>query len=198
MKHAEKKKIKISSILLFLLIIVAIVLIIIIAVRYSKRNENEKAVQEVVAQIENIQPTDTEQDIQYIEYEGYQVIGTIRISKIDIEYPILAQSTPDSLEKSITRVGDDIVNGEGNLTLSGHNYIDGSMFGRIDELEDGDEIVITDLYGNEVTYAVFDEYVTDPNDVSVLESVEEGKKEITLITCTNGNKNRLIIKAREV
>lgn len=198
MKHVEKKKIKISNILLFLLIIIAIVLIVIIAIRYSERNENEKAVKEVVAQIENIQSTDIEQDIQYIEYEGYQVIGTIRISKIDIEYPILAESTPESLEKSITRVGDGIVNGEGNLTLSGHNYIDGSMFGRIDELEDGDEIVITDLYGNEVTYAVFDEYVTDPNDVSVLESVEEGKKEITLITCTNGNKNRLIIKAREV
>lgn len=198
MKHAEKKKFKISNILLLLLVVVAIVLIIMIAQKYTKRNENEKAVQEVVAEIESIEPTSEENDIPYMEYEGYQVIGTVQISKIGIKYPILATSTEESLQKSITRVGDGLVNEEGNLTLAGHNFIDGSMFGKIDKLEKEDKISITDLHGNEVTYVVFDKYVTDPNDVSVLESIAEGRKEITLVTCINGNKNRLIIKAREV
>ena len=38
----------------------------------------------------------------------------------------------------------------------------------------------------------------DTEDVSCVESVENNTREITLITCTNGHKNRLVTKAREV
>jgi len=38
----------------------------------------------------------------------------------------------------------------------------------------------------------------DPDDVSCVESVENGTREITLITCTNGHKNRLVTKARQI
>ena len=190
-------KVKISSILLSVLVIVAIVLIVFICFEYSKRNQNEKAVKEVVSQIESITPNEEKTELPYIEYEGYQIIGTIKIPKIDIEYPILVESTKDSLEKSITRVGNGKVNEVGNLSMAGHNYLDGTMFRKIDELQNYDEIIIKDLLGNEVNYKVFDIFVTNPNDVGVLESVDKEAKEITLITCTNGNKNRLIVKARE-
>ena len=200
-KHIEtkNKKIRFSNILLLILIISAIVLIAIIGVKYSERRKNEEAVKEVVSQINNdVQKGNDDNQIPYIEYEGYQVIGTIQISKINIEYPILIETNEDSLEKSITRVGDGKVNEIGNLTLSGHNYLDGSMFGKIDQLEKNDEISILDLNGNRITYKIFDIFVTNPNDVSALEPVEEGTREVTLITCTNGNRNRLIIKAREI
>lgn len=198
MKHSENKKIKISNILLFILLIAAIVLIVFICVKFNERNKNEEAIKAVVAEIENLPVTDEEESTQYIDYEGYQVIGTIKIDKLGIEYPILIESTEDSLEKSISRVGNGRVNEIGNLTLAGHNYINGTMFGNIDKLEKGDAIKILDLHGNEVTYSIFDIFVTEPNDVSVLDAREEGKREVTLITCINGNKNRLIIKAREI
>ncbi len=198
MKHSENKKIKISSILLFILLIAAIVLIVFICLKFNERNKNEDAVKAVVAEIENIPVTDEEESTPYIEFKGYQVIGTIKIDELGIEYPILIESTEDSLEKSISRVGNGRVNEVGNLALAGHNYIDGTMFGNIDKLENNDTITILDLHGNEVTYSIFDIFVTEPNDVSVLDAREEGKREVTLITCTNGNKNRLIIKAREI
>lgn len=198
MKHSKSKKIKISSILLLVLIIAAIVLIVFICAKFNERSKNNEAVKAVIAEVESIPETDKEESIPYIEYEGYQVIGTIKIPKINIEYPILAESNETSLEKSITRVGNGEVNEIGNLTMAGHNYIDGSMFGKIDKLEKGDEIKILDLHKKEITYSIFDIYVTDSNDVSVLDAREKGKREITLISCTNGNKNRLIIKAREI
>ena len=200
-KHIEtkNKKIRFSNILLLILIISAIVLIAIIGVKYSERRKNEEAVKEVVSQINNdVQKGNDDNQIPYIEYEGYQVIGTIQISKINIEYPILIETNEDSLEKSITRVGNGKVNEIGNLTLSGHNYLDGSMFGKIDQLEKNDEISILDLNGNRITYKIFDIFVTNPNDVSALEPVEEGTREVTLITCTNCYRNRIIIKAREI
>ena len=193
----EEKKIKISNILLLILVIIAIILIVTIGRIISDRNENDENLKQVISQVnENIQ-SDASGEIPYIEYEGYQVIGTIQISKIDLEYPILIETTEDSLRKSITRFGDGKVNEVGNLCLAGHDYINNSMFGGINKLENGDEILITDLYGNKVTYTVFDKYTTDPNDTSVLESIDVTKREITLITCTNGNQDRLIIRATE-
>lgn len=198
MKQKENKKIKISSILLILLVIAAIALIICISIVITKRNKNEREVKEVIAEVsENLQE-DPEAQIPYIDYDGYQVIGTIKIEKINIEYPILTESTEESLKKSICRFGNGKVNEIGNLCLAGHNYLNGVFFGKANKLENGDEISITDLHGNEVIYKVFDKYITDPNDVSILNSVKEGRREITLVTCINGNKDRLIIKASEI
>ena len=193
----EKKKIKISNILLLILVIIAIILIVTIGKIISNRNQNDENLKQIISQVnENIQ-TNTNGEIPYIEHEGYQVIGTIQIPKIDLEYPILIETTEDSLKKSITRFGDGKVNEVGNLCLAGHDYINNSMFGGINKLENGDEILITDLYGNTVTYTVFDKYTTNPDDTSVLESIDSTKREVTLITCSNGNKDRLIIRATE-
>lgn len=78
-----------------------------------------------------------------------------------------------------------------------YNY-DGTMFGKNDELVVGDKIYLTDLQKNTVEYEINSIFVTDPNDVSILETNEEEIREVTLITCENGNKARLIIKAEEV
>lgn len=193
----EKRKIKISNIILLILVLIAIILIVTIGRIISNRNQNDENLKQVISQVnENIQ-TDADGEIPYIEYQGYQVIGLIQISKINLEYPILIETTQDSLTKSITRFGNGEVNGVGNLCLAGHDYINNSMFGGINKLENGDEILITDLYGNTVTYTVFDKYTTNPDDTSVLESIDSTKREVTLITCSNGNKDRLIIRATE-
>ena len=142
-------------------LIAAIVLIVFICLKFNERNKNEDAVKAVVAEIENIPVTDEEESTPYIEFKGYQVIGTIKIDELGIEYPILIESTEDSLEKSISRVGNGRVNEVGNLVLAGHNYIDGTMFGNIDKLENNDTITILDLHGNEVTYSIFDIFIRE-------------------------------------
>ena len=63
-------------------------------------------------------------------------------------------------------------------------------------MEIGDVIKLTDLTNRTIEYEVFKIYSIDPDDVSCVESVEAGTREVTLITCTNGHKNRLIVKAR--
>ena len=57
---------------------------------------------------------------------------------------------------------------------------------------------LTNLKNETVEYEIFKIYSIDPDDVSCVESVENNTREITLITCTNGHKNRLVTKAREV
>ena len=101
------------------------------------------------------------------------------------------------MQYSITKFSGGDVNSIGNFVVAGHNYLDGSMFGKVKQLEIGDEIKLTDLYNNTITYEIFDIYSVNPNDTSILEGVDENSREVTLITCTKGHVERLITRARE-
>ena len=128
-----------------------------------------------------------------IEVKGYKVEGIIKISKINIEYPILEKTTDEAMQYSVTHFWGDSVN-----AIAGHNNIDGTMFGNTDRLEEGDIIELTGLDGKKVQYKIFKQYTIDPEDVSCVKSVKAGTREVTLITCQNGHKNRLVTKAREI
>lgn len=189
---------KVINIFLVILIIAAVVILGMIIFRFSKNNENNKDAIQVVAQIEEEFEKANNTGIQVeTEYKGYKVVGIIEIPKINIKYPILNKTNDDAMQYAITKFSGGEINSIGNFVMAGHNYLDGSMFGKVKQLELGDEIKLTDLYNNTVTYEIFDIYSTDPNDTKIINSVKENTKEITLITCTNGHINRLITKARE-
>ena len=188
---------KIINIFLVILTLSAIVVLGIIIFKQYEGKENSNQAIQVVAQIEekfnNIENTNKKIEM---EYKGYKVVGIIEISSINIKYPILNKTNDNSMEYSITKFSGGEVNEIGNFVVAGHNYLNGTMFGKVDQLKIGDEIKLTDLYNNTLTYEIFDIYSTDPNDTSIIESSKEGTKEVTLITCTNGHINRLITKAR--
>lgn len=195
---------KVLDILLVIIGIVIILTIILITIKYAKNAQNEQEMTNIVEQIKNTETSNStdnkeaEGNVTELEIEGYKVLGIIRIPKINLEYPILSETNKISMKKSITKFWGPNLNTVGNLTLAGHNNKDGTMFGKVKKLEIGDIIEIEDLNKNTVKYKIFDMYVIDPNDVSCVESIDPNKKEVTLITCTNGNKNRLITKAREI
>lgn len=190
---------KFINIFIILLVLSAIIVLGVIIYRYSQYQANSDAAVEVVAQIEKEfeEVSETDQKVE-TEYKGYEVVGIIEIPKINIKYPILNKTNDDAMQYSITKFSGGEVNSVGNFVVAGHNYLDGSMFGKVKQLEIGDEIKLTDLYNNTVTYEIFDIYSVDPNDTSILESVDKNSREVTLITCTKGHVERLITKAREV
>lgn len=138
------------------------------------------------------------------EMNGYKIIGTVKIPKIELEYPILdietsnPEETKEPMKFSIVKYWGGQVNDYGNLSIAGHNNYDGTMFGKTKKLQIGDIVELTDLKNQTIQYEIYEIFVTDPNDVTILQTKDESIREVTLITCTNGNKQRLILKAREV
>ncbi len=188
---------KICNIVITLLIISAIVIVSIIVTEYMRREKNEGKLSEVVAQVENINTKNNEEK-QIIKLDGYEVEGIIEIPKIEIKYPIVSTTSDEAMKIAITKFWGGNINDIGNYTMAGHNYKNGTMFGKTKYLEIGDKIKMTDLNLNTIEYEIFKIYTIDPDDVSCIESVDPNTREITLITCTNGHKNRLITKAREI
>ena len=79
----------------------------------------------------------------------------------------------------------------------GHNYRDTRFFSKVPTLELGDTIILTDNYGKDITYIMYDKYQVDPTDISCLDQNTNGRKEVTLITCNYDGSERVITKFRE-
>ena len=198
-------ELKIYKAIFYMLLIVAIVVIGMIIYKYVCESVNEKESQDVVAAFSNIDFSENEEESEsQLEYKGYKVIGIVKIPKINIEYPILdigdidPESAKAPMKISIIKYWGENVNDYGNLSIAGHNNKSGTMFGKTKKLEIGDIVELTDLTGQTIQYSIYDIFVTDPNDVSILLPKDENIREVTLITCTNGNKQRLILKAKEI
>ena len=190
---------KVINVILIVLIIAAIVVIGLIIYNYVVSEQNDSNLAKVVTDIEQqfSNNTNTVEPVN-IQYNGFDVVGIIEIPSINIKYPIINKTNDTTMKYSITKFSGGEINSIGNFTVAGHNNLNGTMFGKVKRLKIGDQIKLTDLYNNTVTYEIFDIYSVDPNDVSCLDSVEENTREVTLITCTNGHLKRLITKAREV
>ena len=204
-------ELKIYKAIFYMLLVAAIVIIGMIFYKYGSNQKNEKESQEVVAAFSNIdfskneeESGSQEQNLIELEYKGYKIIGIVKIPIINIEYPIIeiGDIDPENAKKpmklSIIKYWGENVNDYGNLSIAGHNNKDGTMFGKTKKLQKGDIIELTDLTGQTIQYSIYDIFVTDPNDVSILLPKDEVIREVTLITCTNGNKQRLILKAKEI
>ena len=131
-------------------------------------------------------------------YKGFVVVGTIQIPSIDVKYPILEVNTKKSLETSVVLMyTSNGLNEIGNSVVIGHNYRNGTMFSNIKKLENGDIIYITDTTGRKVKYTVYSIYRTSGSDSKYITRNTQGKREISLSTCTDDSKARTIVLAKE-
>ena len=84
------------------------------------------------------------------------VVGILEIPELDEELPIIGKWSYKLLKISICRYKGPDPNEAGNLVLIGHNYKNGSHFGRLDELSVGSELYLTDsATGTRVRYEVY-------------------------------------------
>lgn len=196
--------------LLFNLIIILIVIALYIVVglfiynsfRERKRLEiTDNIIEKVDKQIEDIKKQDVnhttieEVKVEYNKIE-YTILGKINIKKINIYEPILKENTKGAYDVSAVKISGPSLNDYGNVAIGGHNYMKGNFFIKINKLVKGDVITITDLTGNSVDYYVYEFGITSIDDANYLAQPNSKIREITLVTCTKGGKQRYFVKAK--
>lgn len=205
------------TVILVIAIIAIIGIIVIIGYNIYRKYSIEKGAKEAISQFENLigdgnvaDPNSTVGEISGIDetgnitkvkgktqYKGFDVIGTIEIPKINLKYPVLEKVTKKSLETSVAHLYGPGLNEIGNNVIIGHNYRNGTMFSNVKKLENGNAIYITDLQGRRVKYTVYKIYRTSGDDATYMTRNTNGKREISLSTCTDDSKARTIVWARE-
>ena len=126
------------------------------------------------------------------------IFGTIEIPKLDISYPIFSNLSEENLKLSPCRFYGPSLTENGNICIAGHNYDNNKFFSNLDDLNLSDNIIIYDNNRIRYLYKIFDIYEVKENDLSPIFSYDLNAKTLTLITCNNLNKNRLIIKSTQL
>jgi sortase A len=126
-----------------------------------------------------------------------KTLGVIKIDKINVKMPILEGTNQSSLKIGAGQMKGSTPLGEiGNAVLAGHrSYTYGRFFNRLNELEEGD-LIIVEAQGQTYQYKVFRILVVEPTDLSVLNRNNRDRV-LTLITCTpiRTATHRLIVHA---
>ena len=112
----------------------------------------------------------------------------------DIYAPVIEKTVAHGM---FTKFPDETtVEGRGNVYLFAHRDGSSAFFARVGELKNGDKIILKFL-GETYTYEVYDAFIVLPTDTFVYTG-ESSEPTVTLQTCNNGVKERLIVKARLV
>lgn len=138
-----------------------------------------------------------DQDIQATTGYTEDVIATIEIPVLDIHYPIYDKATPENLNHGVARVeGTSFPTGgkSTNSVLAAHaNHSYQEWFTNINKLHKNDLIIINS-FKETLYYSVYDMEIIEPSQVEKLAIIKD-KDIVTLLTCTIGGKQRVIVYA---
>lgn len=154
----------------------------------NELNSNE----EILEEDDNSNPNSNK---DYTQPVNYETVGKIEIPKTNINYPIFDQIGKKSLESGVAIAYGPGLNQVGNTVIYGHNFRNGKFFSNNKKLVNGNKIYITDLEGNRVEYRIYNVYITTPTDASYMIRQTDGRREISLQTCTDNNTGRIVVWA---
>ena len=132
-------------------------------------------------------PTYSDRELPVLEVDGHQYIGTVSIPVIDVVLLVQEDWSPALLKTSPCRyMGSPY---QGDLIICAHNYT--AHFGLLKNLLPGDEVIFTDVEGNEFRYTVVELETLAGTAIGEMES---GAWDLTLFTCTLGGQMRITVR----
>ncbi|MCZ8516356.1 class D sortase [Paenibacillus filicis] len=127
--------------------------------------------------------------------EATAAMAIVRIPSIEVALPVLEGVSSGNLKSAAVHFTGTALPGRmGNVVLAAHrSYVYGRLFNRLDEVQEGDEVVLQTAQSS-FTYRVTGSETVDPTEVSVLKQPKSGAL-LTLITCNEDGSKRLIVHA---
>ncbi|MFM9280078.1 sortase [Paenibacillus jiagnxiensis] len=150
----------------------------------------------LLAEAETAESTPTVQPELLNSVDGETPIAVIEIPVIGVKLPVLEGATQENMRHAAVHMSGTAAPGAaGNAAIAAHRArTEGRLFNRLDEVKTGDPISITTPSGKFV-YTVDQIKIVEPTDLSVLSNRGE-ESILTLITCTPGGEQRLIVQAK--
>lgn len=162
----------------------------------EEKTEEEKFLEYVYGLEDPTEPVDT-----YWDKDSNQtVVGKVAIPDVNLSLAILkgvGQENGDPMIKGATtnKLGQEM--GKRNYVLSSHAVKNPTLlFSPLFGVEYGNKVYLTDEK-NVYIYEVTDIDTVEPTDVEILDDID-GKKMVTLYTCTQAGTKRLVVKGELV
>ena len=186
---------KIRQITGIILILLGLTIIVSILYKKIETKKKQQELQNILEQVINEEREEvTEEKEKELEsINGYKPIALMEIPSINLSQGIVEGISDASLQYYLGHFEDSVGPGEkGNFSIAGHRVSDYSeAFVNLYKAEIGDEIIVK-ANKKEYIYKITKSFIVSPTDISVLENTDNAT--ITLVTCTVGAKERLIVK----
>ena len=128
-----------------------------------------------------------EGEMPVIEIDGYGYIGVLQIPSLDLTLPVISDWSYPALQIAPCRYEGSAY--DGGLVIAGHNF--DSHFGKLSQLEPGDEVRFVDLSGNTFIYAVSE---TEVLEATAIDQMITGNWDLTLFSCTLSGQTRFTVR----
>lgn len=128
-------------------------------------------------------------DMPEVEVDGLTCIGTLEIPELDLNLCVTSTFSYELMKQLPCRYYGSIY--KNNMVIAAHDSW--FHFGRLSTLNQGDEVIFTDVSGNRFEYSVDVIEAVKPNCV---EDVTSGKWPLTLFTCTLDAQNRVVVRCK--
>ena len=121
--------------------------------------------------------------------DGEEYIGYLTIPSIDRELPVTSVWSYPLLRIAPGRYTGSVYTHD--IVICGHNY--DRHFGAIKDLQEGAEVLFTDMAGNRFGYSVLEVEQLEPYDS---EEMTSGDWDLTFFTCTLGGAHRVTVRCK--
>jgi len=145
----------------------------------------------IIENEENIINNNIVNEIETININSHDYIGTITIPSLNLELPIMSECNYKNLKIAPCRYY-----GSPNtfdLILCAHSYK--THFKYIGNLTKKDTVIFTDTVGKTYIYEVIKTEILNPKEVS---KMIDNEFDLTLYTCTNDGLNRIVVRCNIV
>lgn len=159
--------------------------------------ETNAAVDEEV--VEEKEPEVTKQEIEENKEQREQklivrdnVTAVVEIARVNLRAEVVEGTDAKTLKVYAGKFSHSVYPGQiGNFSIAAHNNIDTELFRNLYKVKIGDIIRVATKDG-EYKYRVTKRFIVLPTQVEVTDNGD--KAEITMITCTQGTRRRLVVK----
>ena len=188
---------KLRRILGLALIILGLSIIVSIIYKKIETSNKQKELQNILEQVINDEPKELSEEEEEELINGYKPIALIEIPSIDLSQGLVEGISDDVLQYYLGHFEGSAMPGEkGNFAVAGHRVSDYSeAFVNLYKAELGDKILVK-ANKKEYVYEITDNFIVAPDRVDVLDDTDDAT--ITLVTCTVGAKERVIVKGKLV
>lgn len=188
---------KIRRIIGLVLIIVGLSIIVSIVYKKIETKNKQKELQNILEQVINDEPRELSKEEEEKLISGYKPIALMEIPSINLSQGLVEGIADDVLQYYLGHFEGSAMPGEkGNFAVAGHRVSDYSeAFVNLYKTEIGDKILVK-ANKKEYVYEITENFIVAPDKVDVLDNTDDAT--ITLVTCTVGAKERVIVKGKLV
>ena len=141
-------------------------------------------------------PTPVDEEPVLREYETGEVVGRILIPKLDVDAMVVYGTDLSLLARAPGLYPQGAVPGQkGNLAVAGHRTTYGAWFRHLDQMEEGDEVILI-AEGTRYVYHTERVFIVVNNDWSVIDPTDYAA--VTLTSChpPGSHRERIILRGR--